>query len=207
MAQASLRRPIPSGLLPPPKLNYEGLIHTDQASNANNRNVNLSERTFVALQRDLDARKTTTRGADELCARQLHVGEAARLASTPEDKENAARKSRTLRDSVQARERELSQLEKSLLAHGPRIPNTSHPDVPLGPESNARIVSSHGPAPLPTDPQRDHNELNDLPRMRFVENGVRFKEGGDLECLVLPSALRRHWVGGNRFGKVEIQWE
>ncbi|CAE6408984.1 unnamed protein product, partial [Rhizoctonia solani] len=48
-----------------------------------------------------------------------------------------------------------------------------------------------------------------VPRLivALVENGVRFKEGGDVECLVLPSVLRKHWVGGDKFGEVEIRWE
>ncbi|CAE6498904.1 unnamed protein product [Rhizoctonia solani] len=169
---ASPKRSTSSGALPLPKLNYEDLIQADQASNAKNRNVNLPERTFVALRRDLDAWKTTTRGVDELRARQSHVGEAVRAAATPEDKEKAVRKARVLRDSVHTHEREISRLEKSLLTYGLRIPNTSHPDVPLGPESNARIVSTHGPAPIPADPKRDHNKLNDLAEMKFFDRDV-----------------------------------
>ncbi|KAG8688297.1 Serine--tRNA ligase, mitochondrial [Ceratobasidium sp. 423] len=189
----SPKRSTSSGFLPPPKLNYEDLVHEDQASNAKNRNVNLPERTFVALRRDLDAWKTTTRSADELRARQSHIGEGVRTAVSLEgelirslhqpiklkvilihsiDKENAVRKARALRDSVHAHERELSRLERSLLAYGLRIPNTSHPDVPLGPESNARVVSTHGPAPIPEDPKRDHNEINDLPGMKFFDRDV-----------------------------------
>ncbi|CAE6459042.1 unnamed protein product [Rhizoctonia solani] len=163
------KRTTSSGALSSPKLNYEDLIHVDQASNAKNRNVTLPERTFAALRRDLDAWKSTTRGVDDLRAKQSHAGNAVRIAATPEEKTDAVRKARVLRNSVQAHERELSRLEKSLLAHGLRIPNISHPDVPLGPESNARILSTHGPAPIPTDPKRDHNELNDLSGMRFYD--------------------------------------
>ncbi|KAJ1301829.1 hypothetical protein OPQ81_009057 [Rhizoctonia solani] len=166
---ASPKRSTSSGLIPPPKLNYEDLTHADQAANAKSRNVTLPKQTFVALRRDLDAWKQTTRETDELRARQSHIGEAVRMAVTPEDKENTVRKARVLRDSVHAHEREISRLEKSLLTYGLRIPNTSHPGVPLGPESNARVISTHGPAPVPADPKRDHNELNDLPGMKFFD--------------------------------------
>ncbi|CAE6409042.1 unnamed protein product [Rhizoctonia solani] len=163
------KRSTSSGLLPPPKLNYEYLIRTDQASNAKDRHVTLPERTFVALRRDLDAWKITTRSADDLRSKQSHVGDGVRTAKTPEEKENAVRKARMLRDSIHAHERELSRLEKSLLTYGLRIPNTSHSDVPLGPESNARVISTHGPEPIAVDPRRDHNELNDLPGMKFFD--------------------------------------
>ncbi|CAE6474438.1 unnamed protein product, partial [Rhizoctonia solani] len=99
-------------------------------------------------------------------------------AVSPEDKEIAVRKARALRDSVQAHERELSRLERSLLAHGLRIPNTSHPDVPLGPENNARVISTHGPAPIPEDPKRDHNEINNLPGMKFFDRDVGVVSSG-----------------------------
>ncbi|CAE6386193.1 unnamed protein product [Rhizoctonia solani] len=167
--QAPPKRSTSSGILPPPKLNYEDLIHASQAANAKDRNVNLPERTFEALRRDLNAWKTTARSADDLRARQSHTGDSVRTAATPQDKDNAVRKARALRDSVHAHERELARLEKSLLAYGLRIPNTSHPNVPLGPESSAQILSTHGPEPIPADPKRDHNELNDLPGMRFFD--------------------------------------
>ncbi|KAF8749035.1 seryl-tRNA synthetase [Rhizoctonia solani] len=161
------KRSTSSGILPPPKLNYEDLVHADQVTNAKDRNVNLPERTFEALRRDLEAWKTTTRAADDLRARQSHIGNSVRTAETP--KESAVRKARTLRDSVNAHERELLRLEKSLLAHGLRIPNTSHPNVPLGPEPNARVVSTHGPKLIPSDPKRDHNQLNEIPGMKFFD--------------------------------------
>ncbi|CCO35026.1 seryl-tRNA synthetase [Rhizoctonia solani AG-1 IB] len=172
------RRSTSSGILPPPKLNYEYLVHPSQAINAKDRNVNLPERTFDALQRDLNAWKTTTRSADELRARQSHIGDSVRVAATPEDKENALRKARALRDSVHAHERELSRLESSLLAYGLRIPNTSHPNVPLGPEANARAISTHGPEPIPADNKRDHNELNDLPGMKFFDRDAGVVSSG-----------------------------
>jgi seryl-tRNA synthetase len=48
-----------------------------------------------------------------------------------------------------------------------------------------------------------------VPRLivALIENGVKFKEGGDLECLVLPSVLRKYWVGGVKFGEIGICWE
>ncbi|CAE6358363.1 unnamed protein product [Rhizoctonia solani] len=163
------KRSTSSGTLPPPKLNYEDLVHADQVTNAKDRNVNLPERTFEALRRDLEAWKTTTRAADNLRARQSHIGNSVRSAETPEDKESAVRKARTLRDSVNAHEREILRLEKSLLAHGLRIPNTSHPNVPLGPEPNARVISTHGPELIPSDPKRDHNQLNEIQGMKFFD--------------------------------------
>ncbi|CAE7084639.1 unnamed protein product [Rhizoctonia solani] len=167
------------------------LIHPDQAFNARNRNLILPER----YPSDLVTWKATSRGADGLRTKQSHTGETVRTAATPEDEGNAIRRARVLRDSVHAHERELACLEKSHLAYGLRIPSTSHPDVPRRPESNAQVVSTHGLALMPTDPKRDHNEPNALPRFKFfdrdagvVSSGVGFaylKGGGALRELAL----------------------
>jgi seryl-tRNA synthetase len=47
-----------------------------------------------------------------------------------------------------------------------------------------------------------------IPRLvvALLENGVCFGETGEVDCVVLPEVLRRHWVGGDRFGSVKIQW-
>jgi seryl-tRNA synthetase len=88
------------------------------------------------------------------------------------------RKARTIRDAVHAHERELSRLEHSLLSHGLRIPNTSHPSSPIGPEPNARVISTHGPPALPAEPGRDHNALNDLPGMKFFDRDAGVVSSG-----------------------------
>ncbi|CAE7196406.1 unnamed protein product [Rhizoctonia solani] len=127
----SSKRSTSPGFLPPPKLNYEDLVHPDQASNAKNRNVMLPERTWVALRSDLDAWKIATRAEYELSAGHSRVGETVRTTSAPEDKESAIRQARALSDSVHAHERELARLEKSLLDYDLGILHTSHSDVPF----------------------------------------------------------------------------
>lgn len=48
-----------------------------------------------------------------------------------------------------------------------------------------------------------------IPRLvvALLENGVRFGENGGVECVVLPRALKTYWVGGDKFGEVDIRWE
>jgi hypothetical protein len=80
----SSKRSTASGALPPPKLDYEALAHTDQTANAAHRNAPVPDRTFLAIRRDLDAWRTTTRGADDLRAKQARAGEAVRVAKSAE---------------------------------------------------------------------------------------------------------------------------
>ncbi|QRV97209.1 threonyl-tRNA synthetase [Ceratobasidium sp. AG-Ba] len=158
-----------SGVLPAPKLDYDALIQPDQLTNAARRNASVPERSFLAIRRDLDAWRATTRNADSMRAQQSRTSEEVRKASSDEEKSAAIRKARTLRDAIQAHDRELSRLEHSLLSHGLRVPNVSHPDSPIGPESHAKTVSTHGSPPIPADPRRDHNELNEIPGLRFFD--------------------------------------
>lgn len=50
----------------------------------------------------------------------------------------------------------VARLEEELDALALAIPNDTHPDVPIGPESVAETRSTHGPEPIPADPARDH---------------------------------------------------
>ncbi|KAG9076866.1 Serine--tRNA ligase, mitochondrial [Ceratobasidium sp. 370] len=47
-----------------------------------------------------------------------------------------------------------------------------------------------------------------IPRLviALLENGVRFGGGGEVESVVLPEVLKRHWVGGDCFGNAKIEW-
>lgn len=53
-------------------------------------------------------------------------------------------------------ETKLADLEDQLLTLALAIPNDTHPSSPLGPESAAVVLSTHGPAPIPASPARDH---------------------------------------------------
>ena len=82
----SSKRSTASGALPPPKLDYAALAQPDQYLNANHRNASIPDKVFTAIRRDLDAWRITTRGADDLRARQARAGEAVRMAKSAEGK-------------------------------------------------------------------------------------------------------------------------
>lgn len=50
----------------------------------------------------------------------------------------------------------LKDFEERLLKLAFAVPNDTHPDTPLGPESAAVTLSTHGPEPLPPSSSRDH---------------------------------------------------
>lgn len=51
---------------------------------------------------------------------------------------------RVLKEEIHGQEAELSTLETQLYDQAVMIPNTTHPDSPIGPESEARLVRIHG---------------------------------------------------------------
>ena len=53
-------------------------------------------------------------------------------------------------------EQRLGDVEEELFRIAVVVPNDTHPDVPIGPESAATVLSRHGPETVTASPQRDH---------------------------------------------------
>lgn len=73
-----------------------------------------------------------------------------------ESKKLALEEATQLKAEVWKLEATLAEVENQLLALALAIPNDTHPNTPLGPESSATILSTHGPDPIPATPERDH---------------------------------------------------
>lgn len=87
------------------------------------------------------------------------VGEDIRRASDKKDaeaKEAALAEATRLKTEVNQLEVNVGAVEAELLALALAIPNDTHPESPLGPESAAVILDTCGPSPITADPQRDH---------------------------------------------------
>ena len=61
-----------------------------------------------------------------------------------------------MKKEVAGLEAQLAALEDNLLTIALAIPNDTHPSSPLGPESAAIVLSTHGPSPIPASISRDH---------------------------------------------------
>ncbi|KAG6911607.1 hypothetical protein DXG01_011910 [Tephrocybe rancida] len=155
--------PIPrsSTGLPHPRIDYRAIAENivKKSNNAINRKSPLPAgaidhvaRTYTEykrLQSDLNAKRN---------ARSI-VGENIRRAADKGDVEgkNAALAEAThLKTEVTRLEAVVAEVETELLTLALAIPNDTHPDSPLGPESAAVTVSTCGPSPIPANPERDH---------------------------------------------------
>lgn len=144
--------------LPRPRLNYRHIAENaaHQSHNATIRKAGVHPDT---PQRVADLHKDTTelsRKVDELRAQRASVGATVRQAKSPTEKEAALAQAKHLKASIHSLEQALEAQQEDLYSLAYTLPNDTHPSTPIGPESAARVVSTHGPAPIPADPQRDH---------------------------------------------------
>lgn len=87
------------------------------------------------------------------------IGEKMRKSAAENDlaaKNASLAEAKHLKQEISLLEASLSDIEQNMLNLALGIPNDTHPAVPLGPESAAMVLSSHGPDPLPANSSRDH---------------------------------------------------
>jgi seryl-tRNA synthetase len=84
------------------------------------------------------------------------VGERIRRSVDPTEKETSLEEAKELKKEVIDLEAKLAHLDDQLLTLALAIPNDTHSSSPLGPESAAVVLSTHGPSPIPASPSRDH---------------------------------------------------
>ena len=87
-------------------------------------------------------------------------------------------------------------MEKELLCLALAIPNDSHPSSPLGSETAATTLSTHGPKPIPACPERDHLNVGRVLDLFDFEAGA-IATGSSWyylknECALLEMALTNY---------------
>ncbi|KAG5644604.1 hypothetical protein DXG03_008082 [Asterophora parasitica] len=147
--------------LHPPRLDYRVIAENvvKKSNNAINRKAPIPAgaidhvvRTYTEykrLQNTLNAKRNTRSIVGERIRKTAGQGDA-------EAKKAALAEATQLKAEVSELETTLAEVESELLTLALAIPNDTHPNSPLGPESAAVTVSTHGPSPIPPDPERDH---------------------------------------------------
>ncbi|KAG6817736.1 hypothetical protein H0H87_004527 [Tephrocybe sp. NHM501043] len=151
----------PTTALAHPRIDYRAIAENivKKSNNAINRKAPLPTgaiddvaRKYIqykALQNELNAKRNSRSIAGENIRRASDKGDA-------EAKQAALAEATRLKADVAALEKTVSLVETDLLALALAIPNDTHPDSPLGPESAAVTLTICGPSPIPADPARDH---------------------------------------------------
>jgi len=89
------------------------------------------------------------------------MGERIRRSSDGTEREAAIAEASRLKAEVRELEATLDVAEQQCLLSALSLPNDTHPKSPLGPESAAVTLSTHGPEPLPSDIKRDHVTISE----------------------------------------------
>ncbi|KAG6832544.1 hypothetical protein H0H92_000173 [Tricholoma furcatifolium] len=160
-ASPSFSAAILSIALPPPRIDYRAIAENivKKSNNAINRKASLPAgaidhvaRTYTEYKRllnDLNAQRNARSIAGENVRRAADKGDV-------EGKQAALVEATRLKAEVSKLEGIVAEVESELLTLALAIPNDTHPESPLGPESAAVTVATCGPTPIPADPERDH---------------------------------------------------
>jgi len=145
--------------LPKPRLDYreisENVVY--KSHNAFNRKAPLPVGAIQSIERLYDRRKEVSRLLNTRRHAQGIVGERIRQAGKDQEARHAAlQEAKELKSEISQLERDLTLVDDQLFSLALAVPNDTHPLTPLGPESAAVILSTHGPEPIPASPLRDH---------------------------------------------------
>ncbi|KAI0319748.1 hypothetical protein OF83DRAFT_1169892, partial [Amylostereum chailletii] len=145
--------------LPKPRPDYRGISENAvyKSHNAFNRRANLPTGAIQSIERLYGQWKDVSAALNAKRHAQSLVGARVREAAKDPSARNAVlAEAKTLKTDVSRLEDELHRIDEQLFNLAVAVPNDTHPATPLGPETNATTLSTHGPAPLPASPSRDH---------------------------------------------------
>ncbi|KAI0639545.1 seryl-tRNA synthetase [Trametes polyzona] len=152
-------RPSTSTGLPKPRLDYRDISENVvfKSHNAFNRKAALPVGAVQTVARLYDEQKGLSHTLNLKRHARSTVGDRIRaLAKDPQQKQAVLEEAKALKAEITELEERVARLEEELYALALAIPNDTHPEVPIGPESVAITLSTHGPEPIPATPARDH---------------------------------------------------
>ena len=148
-----------STALPKPRLNYRVISENAvyKSHNAFNRKAPLPVGAIQSIQRLYDRQKELLRALNTKRHAQSLIGDRIRQAGNDEEeRQGALQSAKELKLIVSQLEHNLAKIDDELFSLASAVPNDTHPHTPLGPESAAVVLSTHGPDPIPHSPLRDH---------------------------------------------------
>lgn len=170
-----------------------------KSHNAFNRKAAPSVGAVQTIARLYEEQKTLLKQLNAQRHARSTVGDRIREnAKDPQLRQAALEEAKALKFGISKLEWQLEDIEQRLYALALALPNDTHPLSPIGPESVAATLSTHGPAPIPASPSRDHVsicrtlELLDLEAGALVTGSSWYylkNEGALLELALINYAL------------------
>lgn len=142
-----------------PKLDYNQLAKQSAIIEQNmcQRNYDkIDMKPFVQLnQQRLDLYKTLVK----LRTKRNDLSLITRAAVTAEDRLQFIQQGKQVKHDIKLCEEQFNQTESQLLEQALMIPNSTHPNSPIGPEKNARLIKTVGVSRPTTETLKDHVAL------------------------------------------------
>ncbi len=133
------------------------------------------------------------RNARSIVGERIH-----RNAKDPNARQIVVEEAKVLKREISELETKLEEVEENLFSLALAVPNDTHPDVPIGPETVAVTLSELGPEPIPPSPDRDHVRVGRALNLLDLEAGALvsgsswyylLNEGALLEISLINYAL------------------
>ncbi len=138
------------------------LAHVDEIK-TNCINRALPEDTLDEIDRILESermRKELLQEVEAIRKQQNEIAQATKKAKDPDERQQWIEKGRQLKSAVADKEEGLRELEEGLRRRLGRIPNLTHPDVPIGKtDEDNRVLRTVGTPKTFDFPVRDHVEI------------------------------------------------
>ena len=187
--------------LPKPRLDYRSISENVvyKSHNAFNRKAPLPIGSVQSIERLYKQQKELQHSFNSKKHEQSQIGELVRTAAKDTEARNAAvQKAKSLKDDIAALQVQLHEVADKLLSLALAIPNDTHPESPLGSETEAVTLSTHGPSPMPASSDRDHVAIGRALGLFDLEAGASvtgsswyylLNEGALLEMALVNYAL------------------
>ncbi|KAF7307116.1 AA-TRNA-LIGASE-II domain-containing protein [Mycena indigotica] len=193
----------PNKVLPHPRLDYRNIAENIvyKTTNAQNRKAPIPHDAIQSVARAYTEFKTISSALNSQRNARSVVGERIRQSAKANDaaaKEVAMAEALGIKEEISRLEAALASVEETLLSLALAVPNDTHPSSPLGPESAAVELSTHGPAPIPATTSRDHVAIGKQLGLLDLDSGATVagnswyyltNEGALLEMALVNYAL------------------
>lgn len=172
------------------------------AENCKNRGIKVNLDRVVELR---DSRNQLIQEGDSLRHRQKEISSEIPKTKDNEQKQALIAQGKELREKIGANEAKQKEIEAELKTEQARIPNLSHPDVPVGPsEEDSKVLRTWGEKPKFDFEPLDHVDLMEKHDLLDLEAGARVAGHGFYflknEAVLLETALVQYALGKLRAG-------
>ncbi|KAI8143961.1 seryl-tRNA synthetase [Fennellomyces sp. T-0311] len=135
----------------PPQLNYKHLVDNAATIEHNMRLRNYDSDIVHKVKQLYALRDTLLKKRQSLTAQRDETNQLIRSARNKDERQQFIDRGREYKEQLRVLEDELAATDSDMSAYALLIPNDTHPDTPLGPEENARVVKVVGTQRLEED--------------------------------------------------------